>query len=113
MSEKKTTLTSLRNQGWRTDKSETEKVNDLLTNDTTGLNDLIYAGAKLVSQKMGLSLKITDRKSKPGWELRLELQMKRPRQQARIPKQNIKKYSDKTETARQLELKKYRRKKED
>ena len=48
MSEKKTTLSSLRNQDWRTVKSETEKVNALLTNvptdDITELNDLIYAG---------------------------------------------------------------------
>ena len=39
----------------RTVKSETEKVNDLLTNiptnDITELNDLIYAGAKLDSEK--------------------------------------------------------------
>ena len=55
MSEKKTTLPSLRNQDWRTVKSETEKVNDLLTNiptnDITELNDLIYTGAKLVCEK--------------------------------------------------------------
>ena len=35
MSEKKTTLSSLRNQDWRTVKSETEKVNDFLTNIPT------------------------------------------------------------------------------
>ena len=52
MSEKKITLPSLRNQDWGTVMSETEKVNDLmtniLTNDTTELNAFIYAGAKLV-----------------------------------------------------------------
>ena len=52
MPEKKTMLPSLRNQDWRTVESETEKVNDLLTNnlanDITELNDLIYAGAKFV-----------------------------------------------------------------
>ena len=57
MSEKKTTLPSLRNKDWRTVKSETEKVNDLLTNiltnDITELNDLIYAGAKLVWKNWG------------------------------------------------------------
>ena len=55
MSEKKTPLLSLRNQDRRTVKSETEKVNDLLTiiltNDITELNDLIQAGAKLVCEK--------------------------------------------------------------
>ena len=52
MSEKKTSLLSL--SGTR---SETEKVNDLLTNiptnNITDLNDLIYAGAKLVCEKSG------------------------------------------------------------
>ena len=61
MSEKKTTLPSLRNQNWRTAKSETEKVNDLLTNiptnDITELNDLTYAGAKLVCKKNRCPLK--------------------------------------------------------
>ena len=50
ISEKKTTLPSLKNQVWRTVKSETEKVNDLFTNiptnDIADLNDLIYAGSK-------------------------------------------------------------------
>ena len=58
MSEKKTTLPSLRDQDWRTVKSETEKVNDFLINiprkDITELNDLIYAGAKLTSEKIGV-----------------------------------------------------------
>ena len=52
MSENETTLPSLRKQDWGKVKSETEKVNNLLTNiptdDITELNDLIYAGAKLV-----------------------------------------------------------------
>ena len=95
---------------WRTVKSETEKVNDLYTNipasDITELNELIYAGEKLVSEKIGVPLKITNRKSKPGWELRLELQIKRLRQNARILKRNIKKVSEETEKARQRELKK-------
>ena len=39
VSEKKTNLPSLRNQDWRTVKSKTEKVNDLLTNIST--NDII------------------------------------------------------------------------
>ena len=51
-----------------------QKVNDLLTNiltnDITELNDLIYAGVKLISEKIGVLLKTTDRKLRPGWELR-------------------------------------------
>ena len=70
MSEKKTTLPSLRNQDGRTVKAETEKVNDLLTNiltnDITELNNLICAGSKLVYNKIGIPLKPTNRKSKPG-----------------------------------------------
>ena len=56
MSEKKTILPFLSNQDWRTVKSDTKKVNDLFTNistnDITELNDLIYAGAKLVCEKI-------------------------------------------------------------
>ena len=90
--------------------SKTEKLNDLLTNiptnDFTELNDIIYAGAKLVSEKIEVPLKTTDRNTKPGLELRLESQIKRLWQQARIQKQNIKKFSDKTGKAQHLELKK-------
>ena len=72
MSEKKTTLPSLRNKDWRSGKFENEKVNDLLTNvqknDITELNDLIYEGAKLVSEKIGVALKPAYRKSKPEWD---------------------------------------------
>ena len=57
-------------------------------------------------KNIGVPLKTTDRKSKPGWELRLESRITRLRQQVRILKRNIKKYSDETEKARQLELKK-------
>ena len=54
MSVKKTILPSLRNQEKGTVKSETETVNDLLTNipiNITELNDLIDARIKLVSEK--------------------------------------------------------------
>ena len=60
LSEKKTTLPSLRNQDWRTVKSETEKVNDSRTKiptNITELNDLIDAEAKLVCEKIEVSLK--------------------------------------------------------
>ena len=74
------------NHDWRSVKSETKKVNDLWTNTPTSnlteLNDLIYAGAKVVCEKIG-------RKSKPKWELRLEPQIKKPRQ-AKILKPNMK-----------------------
>ena len=81
MSEKKTTLPSLRSQDYMKVKSETEKVNDLLTNiptnNITELIDLIYAGEKLVSEKNGFPLKTTDWYSKPRWELRLDSQIKK------------------------------------
>ncbi len=48
MSEKKTTLPSLRNQNWRT-LSKPERVNDKYPkNNILDLNDLIYGGAKLL-----------------------------------------------------------------
>ena len=60
-SEKKTTLPSLRNQDWKTVKTETEKINKLLTNmsmkNITELNEQINAGAKLVCNKIGVPLK--------------------------------------------------------
>ena len=67
-------IISLWNQDWRTVTSETEKLNDLLrnipTNDITELTDLIYGGAKVICEKIRVTLKTTDRKSKPGCELR-------------------------------------------
>ena len=64
-SEKKNAMTSLRNQNWKAVKAETEKIKDLLTNiptnNITELNDLIYAGAKLVCWKIGVPQKNTNR----------------------------------------------------
>ena len=48
MSSEKTTLPSLRNIDWKTLKIETNKINNI-----TELNELIYAGAKLVCEKLG------------------------------------------------------------
>ena len=66
--EKKTTFTSLWNQPWRIVKSETEKINDLVTNiptkNITELNDLINAGAKLDCEKIRVLLKNPNKKSK-------------------------------------------------
>ena len=35
----------------------------------TELNELIYAGAKLVGEKIGIPSKSAKEKSKPGWEI--------------------------------------------
>ena len=91
MSSMKTTLPSLRNIEWRTLKTETNKINQIIpyrsTNNITELNDLIYAGAKLVCEKIGVPQKSTKKPSKPGWEVRLETQIKNLRKQAKIVKQ--------------------------
>ena len=75
MNSEKTTLPSLRNIEWRIVKTETNKVNQVLTsistNNITELNELIYVGAKLVCEKIGISSKSTKEKSKPGLEFRL------------------------------------------
>ena len=75
----KTTLTSLRNIECRIVKKETNKVNQLLphtsTNNITELNELIYAGAKSVLDKIRIPSKRT-KKKKSGWEIRLETQIK-------------------------------------
>ena len=61
MSEKKTRLPSLRKQDRKTVKTETEKINELLThiatNNITELNELIYGGVKLVCENISVSLK--------------------------------------------------------
>ena len=55
-----------------------KKINELLTyistNNITAYNELIYAGAKLVFDKIGVPLKSMDRNSKPGWLIGQETQ---------------------------------------
>ena len=68
MSKKKTTLLSLRNQDWKNSKVKNfQKINEslthILTSNNMDLNELIYAGAKLVSKKSG-SLKEHNQKFK-------------------------------------------------
>ena len=91
ISKKKTALPSLRNQEWKTVKSETEKINNLLTNilknNIADLNNLIYAGAKLVCEKVGLFLKNKNKMAKLGWEIRLEKQFRNLWQQAKMIRQ--------------------------
>ena len=91
MNSKKTNLPSLRNIEWRTLKTETNKINHILpyisTNNITELNELISVGAKLVCEKIGTPSISTKKRSKPGWEIRLETQVKNLRKQAKMVKQ--------------------------
>ena len=68
MTEKKTTLPSLRNQDRKKVKVTTEKVYKLLTNiligNITELNELVYAGVKLDCDKNQCSLKEPEQKYK-------------------------------------------------
>ena len=57
------------------------------TNNITDLNELIYAGAKLVCEIIGIPSKNTKAKSKPGWEFRLEIQIENQRKQLKVVKQ--------------------------
>ena len=63
MNSEKITLPSLRNIEWRTVKTETNKINQVLlyisTKNITELNELFYVGAKLVCQKIGIPPKST------------------------------------------------------
>ena len=81
MNSEKITSPSLRNIEWRIVRSETNKANQVLTyistNNTTEFNEIIYAGAKLVCEKIGTPSKSTKGKSKSGWEFRLETQIKK------------------------------------
>ena len=70
MDNKKTTIPSLRNVEWRIVKTETNKIKQVVpyisTNSITELNEVIYAGNKLVWKKIGIpsqsSKKIKTRK---------------------------------------------------
>ena len=90
MNSEKTILTSLRNIEWKTLKIETNKINHILpnipTNNTTELNELIYAGAKLVFENIVIPSKSTKKQQKPGWEIKQESQIKKLRKQARMMK---------------------------
>ena len=81
----------LRNIESRIVREETNKENQALiyisTNNVTELKELIYAGAKLVCKKIGIPSKSMKGKSKPGWEFRLQTQIKNLRKQAKIIKQ--------------------------
>ena len=110
MTEKKTTLLSIWNQDWK--KSvETEKVNKLLpnipTSNITKLNVLTYAEPKLVSDKIGVPQRNPNRNTKSGLKIRLEGQVKTPRQQAKVlEKQNevMICWDEKTKTNQQISL---------
>ena len=66
----KTILPSLRNIEWKTLKIETNKINHIQpyipTNNITELNELIYAGAKLVYENIGIPSKSTKKQQKTG-----------------------------------------------
>ena len=70
MNSEKINLSSLRNIEWRTLKTETNKINQILpyisTNDITELNELIYAGETLVCEKIGIPSKRTKKQSRMG-----------------------------------------------
>ena len=57
------------------------------TNNIAELNELIYAGAKLVCEKIGILSKNMKEKSKAGWEFRLETQIENLRKQLKVIKQ--------------------------
>ena len=50
----------------------------------SGLNDLIYAGAKLIGDKIGFLPRNPLRKKNPGLEMRLEGQIKKLGDQVKV-----------------------------
>ena len=106
---KKPALLSLRNQDWERIKPETEKINVLLTNIPTNctseLNNLIHIGAKFVCEKIGVPMTDTKKEFKLGWEIRLEMLLRKLRQQAKTLKQlkKMRLCSDMQRKARRLE----------
>ena len=93
MSGEKTILLSLRNIEWKTLKTDTNKINHILpyipTINITELNELIYAGAKLVCEKIGIPSKSTKKQAKPGWEIWRETQIKKRKQARMIRKRGV------------------------
>ena len=81
MSSQKTILPSLRKIEWTTPKIERNEINHILpyipTNNITELNELIYAGEKLVCEKIEIHSKSTKKQWKPGWKIQLETQLKK------------------------------------
>ena len=59
---------------------------NILTEHNTELNEVIYAGAKLVSD--------TNRTRKSGWEMRLEGQIKKMRRVQGQRKENTQEYNE-------------------
>ena len=80
MSEKKTSLPSLRNWDWKTIKTKTKNINELLThiskNNIKELSEFIYAIAISVYDKIGVLLMNANRNSKPWWKIRQETQIR-------------------------------------
>ena len=70
MNSEKTILSSVRNIEWKTLKIETNKMNQILpnipTNNITEVNELIYAGAKLVCENIGIPSKKHEETVKTG-----------------------------------------------
>ena len=64
--------------------AEPEKVNQLLkyipNDNITELNELIYAGTKLVDEKIVILLRNPKRNTKLGWERKLEGQIRKLQQ---------------------------------
>ena len=52
--------------------------------DIMELKELIYAGAKLVNDKIRVPRRNLNGNARPGWEIRLEGQVKKLQQEARI-----------------------------
>ena len=81
--EKRERLPALRKVNRRKLKEEVKKVNQVLekvaTKEITGTNTLIYAGAVIVAEKLGLRGRKATKRREPMWKRRLESQIKRMR----------------------------------
>ena len=88
ITEKKTTLPSLRNQNRKKVKVKTKKMNKLLTNipmcNIMELNKLIYTGVKLVYDKISVPLRNPNRNTKLEWGIKLKKWVKKLWQQAKV-----------------------------
>ena len=56
-------------------------------NNITNLYELLHVGAKVVRENLGNPIKTRKQNSNPGWEIRIETQIRNLRQEASIIKQ--------------------------
>ena len=80
---KKLRLKNSQSRNWK----NKQIINVYLNKRIMELKELIYAGAKLDCEKIGVPKKNLKRNSKTGWEIELEMQIRNQRQRTKMIRQ--------------------------